>query len=146
MLQRIGILSGTLVAAAMALVVPAAVADDMDEAEAAVAAWLDAVRLGTPEALGAVLAPEFQIQRANGTGHDRATYIDGGAAVLAEFSASDLVVTRYEDILVVRYILNVSETIDGQPVQRTAPRLTVFRWDGSTWLVVAHANFAQIEQ
>ena len=116
------------------------------DAEAAVRQWLDAVVAGTPEALGAVLAPEFQIQRANGTGHDRDGYIEGGAAQLAEFDATDLIVTRHDDLLVVRYTLLVSETIDGQPVQRTAPRLTVFRWDDGRWLVVAHANFAQVGQ
>jgi ketosteroid isomerase-like protein len=133
-------------ALAAAFAVSGAFAQSTDEAGAAVGAWLDAVLLGTPEALSAVLAPEFQIQRANGTGHDRAAYIDGGAAQLAEFSASDLIATRYEDILVVRYTLVVSETIDGQPVERTAPRLTVFRYDDGRWLVVAHANFAEVEQ
>lgn len=116
------------------------------DAELAVRQWLDAVVAGTPEALGAVLAPEFQIQRANGTGYDRDGYIEGGAAQLAEFDATDLVATRHEDLLVVRYTLIVSETISGQPVQRTAPRLTVFRWDEDRWLVVAHANFADVEQ
>ncbi len=116
------------------------------EAEMAVRQWLDAVVAGTPEALGAVLAPEFQIQRANGTGHDRDGYIEGGAAQLAEFDAQDLVVTRHDDLMVVRYTLVVSETISGQPVQQTAPRLTVFRLEDGHWLVVAHANFAEVEQ
>ena len=134
------------VAFAAALGVSTAFAQSTEDAGAAVEAWLDAVVLGTPEALSAVLAPEFQIQRANGTGHDRTGYIEGGAAQLAEFSASDLVATRHEDILVVRYTLVVSETIDGQPVERTAPRLTVFRYDDGRWLVVAHANFAELQQ
>lgn len=131
---------------AISIGVSSALAQSTEEAGAAVEAWLDAVLVGTPEVLSAVLAPEFQIQRANGTGHDRAGYIDGGAAQLAEFSASDLIATRYEDILVVRYTLVVSESIDGQPVERTAPRLTVFRYDDGRWLVVAHANFAEIQQ
>ena len=133
-------------ALAAALGAPNAFAQSTEDAGAVVEAWLDAVLTGTPEALSAVLAPEFQIQRANGTGHDRAGYIDGGAAQLAEFSASDLIATRYQDILVVRYTLVVSETIDGQAVQRVAPRLTVFRYDEGRWLVVAHANFAEAQQ
>jgi ketosteroid isomerase-like protein len=141
-LQR---LAGALALAAT-FGVSTAFAQSTEDAGAAVEAWLDAVLVGTPEALSAVLAPEFQIQRANGTGHDRAGYIEGGAAQLAEFSASDLIVTRYEDILVVRYTLVVSETIDGQPVERTAPRLTVFRYGDGRWLVVAHANFAEVQQ
>lgn len=134
------------IALAATLGVSTAFAQSTEDAGAAVEAWLDAVLVGTSEALSAVLAPEFQIQRANGTGHDRAGYIEGGAAQLAEFSASDLIATRYEDILVVRYTLVVSETIDGQPVERTAPRLTVFRYDDGRWLVVAHANFAEVQQ
>jgi len=141
-LQRI---AGAIVFAAVLAVSPG-FAQSTADAEAAVEAWLDAVVLGTPEALSAVLAPEFQIQRANGTGHDRTGYMEGGAALLAEFTASDLISTRHEDILVVRYTLVVSETIDGHPVERTAPRLTVFRRDKGRWLVVAHANFAEIQQ
>lgn len=120
-----------------------ALAQSTDEAEEAVNAWLGAVAGGDPAALEAILAPEFQIQRADGTGHDKATYIDGGAASVSEFAARDLIATRDGDLMVVRYTLVVSETIDDQPMQATAPRLTVFRWDGERWLVVAHANFAR---
>lgn len=115
------------------------------EAEGAVRAWLDAVVSGDPARLDAVLAPEFQIQRADGTGLDKAGYADGGAANLVEYELRDLVATRDDDIMVVRYLLVVSETISGQPVERVAPRLTVFRREGDRWLVVAHANFAQVE-
>lgn len=115
------------------------------EAEGAVRAWLDAVVSGDPARLDAVLAPEFQIQRADGTGLDKAGYVDGGAANLVEYELRDLVATRDDDIMVVRYLLVVSETISGQPVERVAPRLTVFRREGDRWLVVAHANFAQVE-
>ena len=34
--------------------------------------------------------------------------------------------------------------IGDKPVQSVAPRLSVFRKDGAGWLIVAHANFAQI--
>ena len=115
------------------------------EAEGAVRAWLDAVMSGDPDQLDAVLAPEFQIQRADGTGLDKAGYVDGGGANLTSYELRDLVATEDDDILVVRYLLVVSETISGQPVERVAPRLTVFRRDGDRWLVVAHANFAQVE-
>ncbi len=122
-----------------------AFAQSSAEAEGAVRAWLDAVMSGDPAQLDAVLAPEFQIQRADGTGLDKAGYIDGGAANLVEYELRDLVATQDDDIMVVRYLLVVSETISGQPVERVAPRLTVFRRDGDRWLVVAHANFAQVD-
>lgn len=34
--------------------------------------------------------------------------------------------------------------LDGRAVEALAPRLTVFRREGDVWLVVTHANFAQI--
>ena len=123
-----------------------AFAQSTDEALGAVNAWLDAVESGDPATLEAILAPEFQIQRADGTGLDKAEYVNGGVANLSEFEAADLIATREGDIMVVRYTLVVSETISGQPMQATAPRLTVFRWNGERWLVVAHANFAQAQQ
>ena len=128
-----------------AIAVTPAFAQSTADAEAAVDAWLNAVVVGTPEALDAILAPEFQIQRSNGVGHDKTGYIEGGAAALTDYEVRDIVATRDGDTMVVRYTLVVSETISGAPVEQTAPRLTVFRLDGDTWLVVAHANFAQIE-
>ncbi len=56
--------------------------------------------------------------------------------------ADDMVATREGDVMVVRYFLEVDETIDGVEVEHRAPRLTVFRKSGETWLVVSHANFA----
>jgi ketosteroid isomerase-like protein len=122
-----------------------AFAQSNTDAEAAVRAWLDAVMSGDPAQLAAILAPEFQIQRADGTGLDKTGYVDGGGANLVDYQLRDVVATEDEDILVVRYLLVVSETISGQPVEAEAPRLTVFRRDGDRWLVVAHANFAQID-
>ncbi|MGV8839981.1 MAG: nuclear transport factor 2 family protein [Bauldia sp.] len=116
------------------------------EAEAAVMVWLNAIIAG-PAALETVLAPEFQIQRADGNGLDRAGYIGGGAAVITEIHGiENLVVTTHDDLMVVRYSLIVAETVGGVTVEREAPRLTVFRREGETWLVVAHANFARLDQ
>src|SRR5690606_38243249 len=109
-------------------------------------AWLDAIIAG-PEALEGVLAPEFQIQRFDGTGFDRDGYIAGGLATVTEIHGiRDLTVTAYEDLLVTRYFLAISETIDGVAIEREAPRLTVFRKEGDAWLVVAHGNFARLQQ
>jgi ketosteroid isomerase-like protein len=57
----------------------------------------------------------------------------------------DVVATADGDVMVVRYLLVISETIDGEPVTRQAPRLTVFRQQDGRWLVAAHANFATPE-
>jgi hypothetical protein len=125
---------------------PAAAQVTNEEAEAAVMTWLDAIIAG-PAALETVLAPEFQIQRADGNGLDRAAYIGGGAATIIEIHGiHGLVVTTHDDLMVVRYLLVVAETVGGVMVEREAPRLTVFRREGDAWLVVAHANFARLEQ
>ena len=109
-------------------------------------AFWGAALKGTPEAIDPVLAPEFQIQRADGSGLEKEAYLKSQLAKftsIPEFTAID--VTANGDILVVRYQVSVDSTREGKTVQREAPRLTVFRRDGSAWLVVAHANFAPVE-
>lgn len=123
------------------------VADLTAAAEAANAAWWGALVAGTPAALDAVLAPEFQIVRADGSAYSRAGYLASSlpkVAAMPEFR--DVVVTADGDHLVVRYRARVSQTRDGVAVQADAPRLSVFRNDGGRWLLVAHANFAALEQ
>lgn len=116
------------------------------EAEAAIMTYVNAVIAGDRSRLMEILAPEFQIQRPDGTGHDRETYVAGEFLAISQFlGISDLFATSTGDIMVARYVLHLNSTLDGRPVEALAPRLTVFRRDGDAWLVVAHANFAQIE-
>ena len=121
-----------------------AAADENLEATArkALIAFTEAVIAG-PEAVAPLLAPEYQIMRANGVGYDREGYIAtvGGVSAGRDFAHEDLVVTRADDIMVVRYFLRIDETIDGAEVESRAPRLTVFRKIGDTWTAVAHSNF-----
>jgi type II secretory pathway pseudopilin PulG len=132
------------VGAAPAIAAEASALDS--NAMAALNAWWGALVAGTPAAIGAVLAPEFQIMRADGSGYDRAGYLGSSlpkVAAIPEFSK--MTVTGNGDNLVVRYYVTVTETRDGKTVQRHAPRLTAFRKDSGNWLVVAHANFATLE-
>lgn len=136
---------------AVSAVMPAVYAasgSDLDEQGAAAnRAWWQALVTGTPEAVGAVLAPEFQIMRADGTSYDRDSYLANGlpkVEAMPEFS--QMAVTRHDDLLVTRYYVTVSETRDGGTVQRHAPRLTVFRKAGDRWLVSAHGNFAALDR
>lgn len=116
------------------------------EAEAAIMAYVNAVIAGDRAGLMEILAPEFQIQRPDGTGHDRETYVAGEFLTIARFlGISDLYVTSTDDLMVARYVLHLNSTLDGRAVEALAPRLTVFRREGDAWLVVAHANFAQVE-
>jgi ketosteroid isomerase-like protein len=123
------------------------VADLDAEGLAANQAWWGALVTGTIPAIDAVLAPEFQIMRADGSSYDKEDYLGSQLPIVAaipEFSR--MVVTAHENMLVTRYYVTVQETRDGQTVQAHAPRLTVFRKDGDAWLVSAHANFATLEK
>ncbi len=115
-----------------------------DTAKTQIVAFIDAI-IGGPKAVGKVLAPEYQIMRGNGVGFDRDGYVSRGVGAVSierDFSPEEIVATRSGDILVVRYMLRITETIDGKPVAKRAPRLTVFRNIGGKWMVTAHANFA----
>lgn len=115
-----------------------------DEGVAAFNSFIRAVGRG-PEAVAEVLAPEFQIQRSDGSGYDRQAYIDDGlsrVSIKSGWSLEDTVVTGDNDILVVRGTLVIKADVEGKPIDRRAPRLTVFRKIDDKWKVMAHANYA----
>ena len=128
-----------------ALLSASAMAQSLHEtAKTQVVAFIGAV-IGGPKALEKILAPEYQLMRGNGVGFDRDGYISRGVGTVSierDFSPEEIVVTRSGDIMVARYMLRINETIDGKPVAKRAPRLTVFRNIGGKWMVTAHANFA----
>ncbi|MBT3808573.1 MAG: nuclear transport factor 2 family protein [Rhodospirillaceae bacterium] len=129
------------------LATPAAADDKTDTARALLTAFVDGVIAG-PDAVAPLLAPEYQIMRSNGVGYDRDGYINRGAGTVRarpNYSLADLVVTTGGDVMVVRYILQIDETIDGNTITRRAPRLTVFRNIGGDWKISAHGNFARTE-
>lgn len=137
---------GPAAVAMIAVAAPVAAQVTEAEAEAAIMAYVDAVTAGDQAALLAILAPEFQIQRPDGAGNERADYVAGAFPTITEFlGISDLHVTADGDLMVTRYVLHLSAVLEGRPVEALAPRLTVFRREGERWLVVAHANFARIE-
>jgi len=110
----------------------------------AIGAWLSVLVKHDPAALAAVLAPEFQIMRSDGSAYAKADYITNGLPTIAKQpEVEKLVVTGFGDTLVARYWLKVEETAGGKVAEAHAPRITVFRRSGDAWLVVAHGNFAQ---
>jgi ketosteroid isomerase-like protein len=118
-----------------------------EEARKAVDSWLAAVASGDKARIRAVLAPEFQIARADGSAYGAADYLESGLPQITGVPvAENIVATGYGDLLVARYRLTIDATIGGKTVQAQAPRLTVFRRSEGAWLVVAHANFAALEQ
>ena len=132
----------------LAIGLETAAAADLDaEGLAAVNLWMGALVKGDAAGIKAVLAPEFQIMRADGGGYAKDDYLATGLPKIAKLpEVSKLVATGSGDLLIARYMLTIDETINGKATIAHAPRLTVFRKSGGAWLVVAHANFAQIEK
>ena len=99
---------------------------------------------GNPEAVEAVLAPEYQILRADGTGHDKASYLNALPKHHVPSTFSDIVASGNDSIMVIRYRIETDQTVDGKAVKGISPRLSVFRKEGGRWLLSAHANFAPL--
>lgn len=104
--------------------------------------WLTALRDEDSDAIAEALAPNFQIQRADGSGTDRAGYL-ADPAVVEDFRIADDITARQDgDTLTVRWSLEVSETIDGRQYDNVrAPRLTAFVWRDGAWQILAYGNF-----
>lgn len=110
----------------------------------AVQQWLSALKTGNAENVREVLAPEFQIVRSDGTAYGAEEYLASGLPKIdTVLGVEEIVATGFGDHMIVRYGLGVKETLNGKLIDGTAPRMTVFRRQGDTWLVVAHANFAR---
>jgi ketosteroid isomerase-like protein len=142
--MALGLLAGLAGASLAGTASTAQAAMGEEDARAAIMTWLDALQTGDPSAVEAVLAPEFQILRSDGTGHDRTSYLTDMPKQTSKPGISQLAFSGNGDLIVTRYILQLEQTINNKPVQASAPRLSVFRRGGSGWLIVAHANFAHI--
>src|SRR3954454_19502924 len=118
----------------------------VSEAEAlkALDPWADALFTGDPATVDKVLAEEFEILRSNGSGHDKAGDLKALPQQTTRSKFSDIIATGNGEPLVIRYKIETEQTIDGTPVNGISPRLSVFRKEAGRWLMIAHANFAQI--
>lgn len=111
-------------------------------AEGALNGWADALFSGDPAQVDRVLAPQFQLIRANGEGFTREDYLNNLPSQNKRIEWSDVVATGDQSTLVLRYRAEVDQVIDGKVTTGTAPRLSVFLRDGDRWLILAHANFS----
>src|SRR6188474_2617220 len=110
------------------------------ETEKALNASFTALATGDPEKVRLFLAPEFQVQRSDGKGYDKESYLARSMPkILTHPTYRDLVVTRNGDIVVARFMIEIEETINGQKVERESPQLMVFRVTPERWQVVAAA-------
>ena len=108
--------------------------------------WLTALQDKDSAEIAASLAPNFQIERADGTGMDRAAYI-AKPAVVTDFTLGDeMFAIQSGDTLTVRWSITVSEQIgDNQFRNVEAPRLTTFVWHKGRWKILSYANFNPIQ-
>jgi ketosteroid isomerase-like protein len=94
-----------------------------------------------------MLAPEFQLVRSDGAASDAVEYVAHDIPRIDRvFGIEDIVASAYGDHIVVRYAIDLKESVADGQIEGNAPRLTVFRRAGDKWLVVAHANFGQVEK
>lgn len=114
------------------------------QARAALDPWIAAIMTGDAAKVDAVLAPEYQILRADGTGHDKASYLKALPKHNAPTTFSDIIATGNADIMVIRYRIETDQTVEGKVVKGVSPRLSVFRQEDGRWLLSAHANFAPL--
>lgn len=120
-------------------------ADLQAEVRGAIDGYFAALMTGEPDKVAAVLAPEFQIMRADGIGYDAKGLPQSSLPIISEMpSIEKLTVTAEGDLAVATYFVNVDQTRDGVLVEAYAPRLTVFRKAGDAWLMVSHSNFAAL--
>jgi hypothetical protein len=116
------------------------------EAQAALQAVFTALMTGDPEKVRPFLAPEYQVQRSDGNGYDKEAYLALSIPKIAAMPTfRDLKITRNGDIVVVRLMIEIEETINGKVADRVSPQLMIFRIMPDGWQVVAAANFARLE-
>lgn len=87
------------------------------------------------------LAPEFQVQRADGSRQTKAEYLSNLPTVLS-YKLRDLRTTSQPTAVVVTYQAAAVEIINGRHFGTGyEPRLSVFVRGAQGWQIVAHANF-----
>jgi hypothetical protein len=105
-------------------------------------AWLAALKSGNKKAIAGFLAPNFLIQRADGSTSDREQYLQHPPIVSTFKVSKDLIAIQDGDSLSVRWSVEVDEIINGTSFKAgDAPRLTSFQWTGSRWQIATYANF-----
>lgn len=129
---------------------PAAEQDDTALATKLVTAFLDSRKAENAtdvEARQALLAPSFQIVRSSGEIYNAEEYASD-TYQFEDYVLGGLNATRTGDVLVVSYVVALDTTLDGGKIDLglPAPRLSVFQEIDGEWKMVAHANFAPLDE
>jgi hypothetical protein len=112
------------------------------EAAGIVSRWQAAIASGAAEQIRPLTTPDFQIQRPDGKGASLADYLKSDLKKSDPAMVEDLVVTSFNNTLVMRYNLRMGESGDGGRIE---PRLTVFERINGVWLVAAEAEYRATE-
>ena len=92
-------------------------------------------------ALTTYLNPAFQIQRANGTREDKASYL-ANPARFGDFEVSGYRVTRSGTVLVATFSIAAKETINGVVYKKApAPRIGTWLFSQGAWTLISYGNF-----
>ena len=143
MTNRREAVAGLLAGATVLMLAETAEAKDAPESDAlkALDPWADALFSGDPKKVAAVLAEEYQIARSDGTGFDKAGYLQNLPKQNKRNVFSDIHATRTGSTLVIRYLVDADQVINGKATTGKAPRISTFRDEGGKWLMASHANF-----
>lgn len=146
MTNRRETLAGLFAGASVLMMVSGATAKEAGEDEAlkALDPWADAIFSGDPKQMAAILGDEYQIVRSDGTGYDKADYLQNLPKQSRRSTFKDIHATQAGAIMVIRYQVDSDQIINGKSTAGLSPRLSVFRAEGSSWLMISHANFAPL--
>jgi len=142
----IGVGSLGSAAATLATATPAAATGSTANAPTAkgtalVAQFFDLLKAGDTKGLEQFLSTAFLLQGADGGVLDKAAFVANPSKV-ASYALTNVRVTRTGSVLVARYDVAATVTINGvEQARAPAPRLSVFVKDKNRWQMVAHANF-----
>lgn len=115
-------------------------ADPSATATELVTTWMSTLKSG--ESVADLIAPNFILQRADGTFSDHDTYLAKQTKVDAFTLGDTVTASQNGNTLTARWSLKVSETVNGVAYTDVeAPRLTVFEWLDGAWRIVGYANF-----
>ncbi len=127
-------------------IAPSTAAEQLSEQQAleALNPWFDAIFTGDAALVEKVLAPEYQILRSDGTGHDKASYLKALPKHNVRSTFTDILATGDGERMVIRYRIETDQIVEGKAIKGVSPRLSVFRQEDGHWLISAHANFAPL--
>ena len=138
-------LTTTLALAACSSSSPAAapkLADPSATGRELVVAWLTALQQKDLASLDAQIAPNFQLQRADGSSSNKAEYLANPASVDTYELGDTIVGLQSANTLTVRWAMKVKGQTNGVTVpDKEAARLTGFEWNGERWQIITYANF-----